>query len=81
MPGKITTLIGPNGAGKTTLLKALLGLMPVSSGRITPKPGLKIGYMPQKLDINPLLPMSVEGLLCLGSTKRLSKSQSLIDTC
>jgi zinc transport system ATP-binding protein len=42
---------------------------------------LKIGYMPQKLDINPLLPMSVEGLLCLGSTKRLSKIQSLIDTC
>jgi zinc transport system ATP-binding protein len=80
-PGKITTLIGPNGAGKTTLLKALLGLMPLSSGTVTPKPGLKIGYMPQKLDINPLLPMTVEGLLRLSSTKRLSKIQPLIDAC
>lgn len=81
MPGKITTLIGPNGAGKTTLLKVLLGLMSASAGTLTPKQGLKIGYMPQKLDVNPLLPMSVEGLLCLGSTKSLSKIQPLIDTC
>lgn len=81
MPGKITTLIGPNGAGKTTLLKVLLGLMPVSAGTLTPKPGLKIGYMPQKLDINPLLPLSVEGLLCLNSAKRLSRIQPLINAC
>jgi zinc transport system ATP-binding protein len=81
MPAKIMTLIGPNGAGKTTLLKVLLDLMPVSSGTLTRKPGLKIGYMPQKLDINPTLPMTVECLLSLGTTERLSKIQTLIDTC
>jgi tungstate transport system ATP-binding protein len=33
--GAPTILIGPNGAGKTTLLRAAMGLIPVSSGRIT----------------------------------------------
>jgi ABC-type branched-subunit amino acid transport system ATPase component len=34
-PGEIVTIIGPNGAGKSTLLKAIFGLLPVSSGRVT----------------------------------------------
>jgi iron complex transport system ATP-binding protein len=33
--GHVTALIGPNGAGKTTLLRALLGLVPLSSGTIS----------------------------------------------
>ena len=32
--GQLTTIIGPNGAGKTTLLRAIMGLVPVSQGRI-----------------------------------------------
>lgn len=32
--GELTTIIGPNGAGKTTLLRALMGLIPVSTGSI-----------------------------------------------
>ncbi|MBM3632948.1 MAG: metal ABC transporter ATP-binding protein [Alphaproteobacteria bacterium] len=81
MPGKIMTLIGPNGAGKTTLLKVMLNLIPVSRGKLTRKSGLKIGYMPQKLDINPTLPMTVERLLSLGTPERTSKIQSQIDNC
>jgi len=81
MPGKIMTLIGPNGAGKTTLLKVMLGLAPISRGTLTRKPGLKIGYMPQKLDINPTLPMTVERLLALGTPERNSRIQPLIDRC
>lgn len=81
MPGKIMTLIGPNGAGKTTLLKVMLGLTPISRGTLTRKPGLKIGYMPQKLDINSALPMTVERLLCLGTPERNAKIQPVIDTC
>ncbi|TQI65288.1 amino acid/amide ABC transporter ATP-binding protein 2 (HAAT family) [Bosea sp. AK1] len=34
-PGEIVTIIGPNGAGKSTLLKAVAGLVPLKSGRIT----------------------------------------------
>lgn len=81
MPGKIVTLIGPNGAGKTTLLKVMLTLVPVSQGTITQKPGFKIGYMPQKVRLNPALPMTVERLLSLGTKERTSKIQSLIDSC
>ena len=81
MPGKIMTLIGPNGAGKTTLLKVLLDLVPISSGTMTRKPNLKIGYMPQKLDINPTLPMTVERLLRLGTSQRVSKIQTLMNDC
>jgi zinc transport system ATP-binding protein len=81
LPGKIMTLIGPNGAGKTTLLKVLLNLIPVSRGTLTRKPGLKIGYMPQKLELNPTLPMTVERLLSLGTPERTSKIQNKIDTC
>lgn len=81
LPSKITTLIGPNGAGKTTLLKALLGLIPISSGTLTRKANLKIGYMPQQMNINSYLPLTVERLLSMGTPKRLSQIQSIIDQC
>jgi zinc transport system ATP-binding protein len=81
MPGKIMTLIGPNGAGKTTLLKVMLNLIPISQGTLTRKPNLKIGYMPQRLDINPTLPMTVERLLSLATPERNIKIQPLIDKC
>jgi molybdate transport system ATP-binding protein len=35
VPGEVVALLGPNGAGKSTLLRALAGLLPVDSGRIT----------------------------------------------
>ncbi len=81
MPGKIMTLIGPNGAGKTTLLKVMLNLIPISQGTLTRKPNLKIGYMPQKLDLNPTLPMTVERLLSLATPEGNIKIQPLIDKC
>lgn len=62
--GKITTLIGPNGAGKSTLVKLVLGLLKPSSGQVkhhTKK--LKIGYMPQKIQIDESLPISVKRFL------------------
>lgn len=81
IPGEIMTLIGPNGAGKTTLLKVLLGLAPISQGTLTCKPGLKIGYMPQKLDISPILPITVGRFLSLATPERNSKIQPLVDSC
>jgi len=64
--GEIVTLIGPNGAGKSTLLKVLLGLLACQHGRVARRPGLRIGYMPQRLKINPLLPLSVRRFLTLA---------------
>lgn len=70
--GKIVTLIGPNGAGKTTLVRIILGLMGPDSGFVTRKAGLKVGYMPQKLVIDPTMPIAVNRFLQLSgnSNKR-----------
>ncbi len=56
--GDVLTILGPNGAGKTVLLKTLLGLLPYK-GKIEWTPGIKIGYVPQRLPFIKDIPMSV----------------------
>lgn len=51
-------LVGPNGAGKTTLMRAIMGLIPISAGRLE-REGLP-GYVPQRHDIEWGYPISVE---------------------
>ncbi|SEP62570.1 zinc transport system ATP-binding protein [Ectothiorhodospira magna] len=64
--GRIVTLIGPNGAGKTTLLKVLLGLLSPTGGQVLRRPGLRIGYMPQRIQVDEILPITVRRFLGLG---------------
>lgn len=63
--GQILTLIGPNGAGKTSLVKIALGLLQPSRGTVNRSPSLRIGYMPQKLQLETTLPITVERFLRL----------------
>ena len=63
--GEILTVIGPNGAGKTSLLRILTGLLAPSAGSVWRKPGLRIGYMPQRLVIDPSMPLDVGRFLRL----------------
>lgn len=60
---ELVTVIGPNGAGKTTLLKIVLGLITPTGGQIIKPASLKIGYMPQKLHMDPSLPITVKRFL------------------
>jgi zinc transport system ATP-binding protein len=62
---EIVTILGPNGSGKSTLLRALLGILPPSTGGVTRQPGLVIGYVPQRLAIDRTLPMTVRRFLSL----------------
>ncbi|MHA1597688.1 MAG: zinc ABC transporter ATP-binding protein ZnuC [Alphaproteobacteria bacterium] len=63
---EIVTVIGPNGAGKTTLIRVMLGLMQPDGGTVRRRDGLSIGYMPQRLVVDPALPLTVSGFLGLG---------------
>jgi len=62
---QITTIIGPNGAGKSTLTNIVNGLINNFEGEIERAPGLRIGYLPQKVYVNRLMPLSVTRLLRL----------------
>lgn len=64
--GQVVTLVGPNGAGKTTLLKVVLGLVRPQAGTVWRPAGLRIGYVPQKLTIDPTLPLTVRRFLALA---------------
>lgn len=64
-PGEIVTIVGPNGSGKTTLLRTVLGRLQPALGRVQRKPGLRIGYVPQKLALDATLPMTVRRFLDL----------------
>ncbi len=63
--GEIVTLIGPNGSGKSTTAKLVTGVLKPTSGTVTRRPGLRIGYVPQKLSIDWTLPLTVERLMTL----------------
>jgi zinc transport system ATP-binding protein len=55
--GSALAIIGPNGAGKTVLLKTLIGSLP-HSGAMRWSVGVRIGYVPQKLDLERDIPIT-----------------------
>ncbi|WP_415919613.1 ATP-binding cassette domain-containing protein [Tateyamaria sp. SN6-1] len=69
---EIVTIVGPNGSGKTSLLRAIIGAAAPAGGTVHKAPGLKIGYVPQKLHIDQTLPITVERFMKL--TSRVSRA-------
>jgi zinc transport system ATP-binding protein len=71
LPGQIHALIGPNGAGKTTLIRSLLGGMPHTGEiRFRFRGGGRIGYVPQFLDFDRAIPLTVEDFLTVALRRR-----------
>ncbi len=70
--GEFTGLIGSNGAGKTTLLRVILGLQAPGAGRVRisgrnrMRRNSSIGYVPQKVLLDPDMPMRARDLVGLG---------------
>ena len=64
-PSEVVSLIGPNGAGKTTLIRVLLGLLPPAEGSVRRRAGLVVGYLPQRVAVDAVLPLTVRRLLSL----------------
>ena len=78
--GEIVTLIGPNGAGKTTLVRVLLGLEAPDRGTIRRRDGLVVGYAPQRFDLDPAVPMTVERFLSLARAATPAKARSTLES-
>jgi zinc/manganese transport system ATP-binding protein len=67
--GEFTGLIGANGAGKTTLFRVILGLQSIQHGRVVvphTSDGPAIGYVPQKISLDPDVPIRARDLIGLG---------------
>ena len=77
--GQITTIIGPNGGGKTSLIKLILGIYKPSAGTIRIKKHIQIGYMPQRLQIDPVMPLTVRRFLTHPAALTPLNADYLID--
>lgn len=70
--GEFTGLIGSNGVGKTTLLRVILGLQRSSTGEVRilgaqkKRSSRSIGYVPQKVLLDPDVPIRARDLVALG---------------
>ena len=78
--GEIVTIVGPNGSGKSTLLRALIGAIQPDVGKVARAKGLRIGYVPQKLHIDPTLPITVERFLNLPVRVAKADAQAALRT-
>ena len=74
--GQLTVLIGQNGAGKTTLIRALLGQIPHTGsirhvdGRGLDIPHLRTGYVPQHLQFDREMPLTVRDFMAASLSRR-----------
>lgn len=75
--GKLVGIIGPNGAGKSTLIKAVMGLLPLSSGyvKLFDQPidavRKRISYVPQRESVDWDFPASVLDIVLMGRYGKL----------
>jgi len=79
-PGEIVVIVGPNGSGKTTFIRSIIGAIEPSSGVCLRKPGLRLGYVPQRLTVEKTMPLKVSSFLTLPkkhSKKEIEKALTL----
>ncbi len=80
-PGRLVGIIGPNGAGKSTFIKAVMGVLPATSGwvKVFGKPYRenchRVGYVPQRESVDWDFPVDVMDVVLMGRYGRLRLGQ------
>jgi len=73
--GDFVGIVGPNGSGKTTIVRAILGILQAQRGEILVRgrlsERLRIGYVPQRDSIDPIMPFTVMDVVIMGRYGRL----------
>ena len=77
--GEIVTIVGPNGSGKTSLVKTIIGAIEPVSGSLNLKKDLRIGYIPQRVNIDQTFPMTVHRFLNLTQKVPVAECQTALD--
>lgn len=71
-PGMLVGILGPNGAGKSSFIKAVLGLIPLSTGNVEffgkPLKDVRqhVAYVPQRETVDWDFPITVRDLVLMG---------------
>ncbi|HSN91959.1 MAG TPA: metal ABC transporter ATP-binding protein [Anaeromyxobacteraceae bacterium] len=65
-PGDFLAVVGPNGGGKTTLLRSLLGTLPLVAGRREQPRPVRVGYVPQRDQVDPVWPLTALDIVLMG---------------
>ncbi|MBC7544858.1 MAG: metal ABC transporter ATP-binding protein [Candidatus Sericytochromatia bacterium] len=71
-PGELWVLAGANGSGKSTLIKTLVGLQPPLEGQCLRPPARELAYLPQRLHVDPMVPMRAIDLVRMGIEREWS---------
>lgn len=78
--GEIVTIVGPNGSGKSTLLRVLIGALTPQKGKVHRAKTLTLGYVPQSLQLDPTLPLTVRRFLDLPKRVKEPEAVQALET-
>ena len=76
---EVVSVIGPNGAGKTTAIRALLRLIKPDSGVVHHAPGVVVGYVPQRIEPQELLPLTARRFLAMAGRRARADVAAVLD--
>ncbi len=76
---EVVSVIGPNGAGKTTAIRTLLRLIKPDAGVVHHAPGVVVGYVPQRIEPQELLPLTARRFLAMAGRRARADAAAVLD--